>query len=178
MFNLIDLNECSRDDYYCHQAASCTNYRGSFKCTCDKGYFGDGFDCASIVTGLYLNFLRSYNFRREKLKQLKLIYGRYQPHNQYILVHIANAPSLGQVKCCCCCCCRRFLIELKRRLVLLLYESHLYLVLETRSEERTMGFLTKLIRKVRWFTRLGSFCKHFFCRRINLRAVPKYLWSI
>ena len=41
----IDLNECSRDKYYCHQVASCTNYRGSFTCTCDQGYFGDGFEC-------------------------------------------------------------------------------------------------------------------------------------
>ena len=40
-----DLNECSRDKYYCHQIASCTNYRGSFTCTCDQGYFGDGFEC-------------------------------------------------------------------------------------------------------------------------------------
>ncbi|CAH3168587.1 unnamed protein product, partial [Porites lobata] len=40
-----DLNECSSDKYYCHQVASCTNYRGSFTCTCDQGYFGDGFEC-------------------------------------------------------------------------------------------------------------------------------------
>ncbi|KAM7438973.1 hypothetical protein ABFA07_011593 [Porites harrisoni] len=40
-----DLNECSRNKYYCHQVASCTNYRGSFTCTCDQGYFGDGFEC-------------------------------------------------------------------------------------------------------------------------------------
>ena len=46
---LIDLNECSRDKYYCHQDASCTNYRGSFTCTCDQGYFEDGFECASMI---------------------------------------------------------------------------------------------------------------------------------
>ena len=45
----IDLNECSRDKYYCHQDASCTNYRGSVTCTCDQGYFGDGFECASMI---------------------------------------------------------------------------------------------------------------------------------
>ncbi|CAH3156512.1 unnamed protein product [Porites evermanni] len=43
-----DLNECSRDKYYCDQVASCTNYRGSFNCTCDQGYFGDGFECELI----------------------------------------------------------------------------------------------------------------------------------
>ncbi|CAH3185861.1 unnamed protein product, partial [Porites lobata] len=47
-----DLNECSRDKYYCHQVASCTNYRGSFTCTCDQGYFGDGFECAMITLSL------------------------------------------------------------------------------------------------------------------------------
>ena len=46
--SLTDLNECSRDKYYCHQVASCTNYRGSFNCTCDQGYFGDGFECEVI----------------------------------------------------------------------------------------------------------------------------------
>ena len=46
---LTDLNECSRDKYYCHQVASCTNYRGSFTCTCEQGYFGNGFECASMI---------------------------------------------------------------------------------------------------------------------------------
>ena len=46
---LTDLNECSRDKYYCHQVAGCTNYRGSFNCTCDQGYFGDGFECFNYV---------------------------------------------------------------------------------------------------------------------------------
>lgn len=48
------------------------------------------------VWSLFVSKL-SYNFRREKLKQLKLIYGRFQPHNQWIQVQIVNAPSLGQV---------------------------------------------------------------------------------
>ena len=85
-------------------------------------------------TGLYLNFLLSYNLKGEKLKQLKLIYGRFQPHNPWIQVQIANAPSLGQVFLFCFVFVFVFLIELKRRLVLLLYERHLYLVLETGFE--------------------------------------------
>ena len=77
----------------------CVHTLGVEYCTCNNGYFGDGFDCAraSMGTGLYLNFLLSYNLKGEKLKQLKLIYGRFQPHNPWIQVQIANAPSLGQV---------------------------------------------------------------------------------
>ena len=43
----IDLNECSRDKYYCHRFATCSNNRGSFTCTCDlqQGFIGDGFEC-------------------------------------------------------------------------------------------------------------------------------------
>ena len=41
------MNECSRDKYYCHHFATCSNNRGSFTCTCDlqQGFIGDGFEC-------------------------------------------------------------------------------------------------------------------------------------
>ena len=44
---ITDLNECSRDKYYCHRFATCTNNRGSFTCTCDlqQGFIGDGYEC-------------------------------------------------------------------------------------------------------------------------------------
>ena len=51
MFYLTDFNECSRDKYYCHQFATCTNYRGSFKCICNiqQGFNGDGFECYNFA---------------------------------------------------------------------------------------------------------------------------------
>ncbi|XP_073227546.1 uncharacterized protein [Porites lutea] len=49
-----DLNECSRDKYYCHRFATCSNNRGSFTCTCDlqQGFVGDGFECNLNYAGL------------------------------------------------------------------------------------------------------------------------------
>ena len=41
---LTDLNECS-DNKICHPKAYCTNLWGSFKCTCNHGYAGNGFNC-------------------------------------------------------------------------------------------------------------------------------------
>ena len=37
--------------YYCHQLATCTNERGSYTCTCNPGYVGDGFGCYYSYAG-------------------------------------------------------------------------------------------------------------------------------
>ena len=39
-----DIDECMTD-YSCHSNASCTNTLGSFTCTCNTGYSGDGMMC-------------------------------------------------------------------------------------------------------------------------------------
>ena len=46
-----DINECiSTDLNSCAEQAACTNSDGSFICTCDIGYTGDGMTC----TGIYV----------------------------------------------------------------------------------------------------------------------------
>ena len=42
-FFSLDINECSSNP--CHQNATCQNTIGSFVCTCDDGYTGNGTDC-------------------------------------------------------------------------------------------------------------------------------------
>ncbi|KAL9962235.1 hypothetical protein ACROYT_G031317 [Oculina patagonica] len=54
-----DLNECARDEYYCAQFASCVNSRGSFSCTCNQGYIGDGFECSLNYAASSCNHLYS-----------------------------------------------------------------------------------------------------------------------
>ena len=39
----LDIDECEFDP--CDINAFCNDTSGSFMCICDKGYFGDGFDC-------------------------------------------------------------------------------------------------------------------------------------
>jgi hypothetical protein len=40
----LDTNECLPDSP-CHANATCINTHGSYICTCDSGYSGDGFTC-------------------------------------------------------------------------------------------------------------------------------------
>ena len=50
MISLIiptDINECISGSTECHDNATCTNSDGSYECTCDIGFSGDGFNCTS-----------------------------------------------------------------------------------------------------------------------------------
>ena len=44
-YRILDIDEC--DSSPCHPNASCSNTEGSFICTCNSGYMGDGMFCAS-----------------------------------------------------------------------------------------------------------------------------------
>ena len=43
-----DINECLSDENNCHSNATCSNTFGSFVCTCDAGYTGNGKLCVDI----------------------------------------------------------------------------------------------------------------------------------
>ena len=42
---LADINECQVGTHNCHAAAECTNLNGSFYCTCNHGFLGNGTHC-------------------------------------------------------------------------------------------------------------------------------------
>ena len=42
-----DINECEMETDNCNDNATCTDTIGSFNCTCNAGYDGDGFICTS-----------------------------------------------------------------------------------------------------------------------------------
>ena len=46
-YYFLDVDECADSALNnCHADATCTNTVGSFTCTCDAGYTGDGNTCS------------------------------------------------------------------------------------------------------------------------------------
>ena len=45
IYLLTDIDECSAGTDSCHQQASCVDTDGSYICTCNSGYTGDGQIC-------------------------------------------------------------------------------------------------------------------------------------
>ena len=45
MILLADLDECTEDIHNCHGNATCMDIPGSFLCTCNSGFTGDGVTC-------------------------------------------------------------------------------------------------------------------------------------
>ena len=49
----LDINECERETHNCDHNALCTDTLGSFMCTCNSGYEGNGVTCTSEYVYLY-----------------------------------------------------------------------------------------------------------------------------
>ena len=47
LFFIADINECTTNSHNCNVNAACQNIKGSFQCTCNRGYGGDGRQCSS-----------------------------------------------------------------------------------------------------------------------------------
>ncbi len=43
--DLLDVNECAIGTDDCHDNATCTNIDGSYHCTCEQAFSGNGRNC-------------------------------------------------------------------------------------------------------------------------------------
>ena len=48
LLTLLDIDECLTSKHTCHDNATCTDTDGSYNCTCNTGYEGDGVNCTGI----------------------------------------------------------------------------------------------------------------------------------
>ena len=53
MYLNADIDECENGEDNCHENAQCTNTKGSFICSCNPGYTGDGVNCTSELATLH-----------------------------------------------------------------------------------------------------------------------------
>lgn len=74
-FFLLDIDECETDTDNCDVNAHCNNTKGSFQCTCNIGYSGDGVVCE----GAFLAW-----------KRKTLAYHLFKPATKEFLKHILN----------------------------------------------------------------------------------------
>ena len=47
-----DIDECVISDDLCAMNATCTNTVGSYNCSCDTGFFGNGTTCCEFCSSL------------------------------------------------------------------------------------------------------------------------------
>ncbi len=52
LYVFLDINECNDDMDNCDPNAECINTLGSFTCSCNQGYSGDGVSC---IGELFIN---------------------------------------------------------------------------------------------------------------------------
>lgn len=66
--NTVDINECETDSHDCDAYATCTNLIGSFNCTCEDGFSGDGMICANDTLAVQLRGFYSGSFLTNAIK--------------------------------------------------------------------------------------------------------------
>ena len=59
-FVVLDIDECTKGTDSCDVNAVCTNTRGSYNCTCEDGFSGDGINCTGINKNINLSLFWHY----------------------------------------------------------------------------------------------------------------------
>ena len=49
IYYFADINECEIETHNCSSNAFCNNTKGSYICTCEPGYIGNGVNCTGKI---------------------------------------------------------------------------------------------------------------------------------
>ena len=91
-FLALDVDECSNGSHNCDTNATCTNTEGSFTCTCNFGFSGNGVNCQGKPDLVYLlliaTILAYYTFKKPTVYFMFLdidecVNGENNCHNDY-----------------------------------------------------------------------------------------------
>ena len=64
IYYFADINECEIETHNCSSNAFCNNTKGSYICTCEPGYIGNGVNCTGKIRKRKLSaFLFNERFR-------------------------------------------------------------------------------------------------------------------
>ena len=66
----MDVDECQLE--YCDLNAVCTNSVGSFDCSCDRGYTGDGVEGSEGCIGGVFKFKNCSNLTEKSLSKMSM----------------------------------------------------------------------------------------------------------
>ena len=65
LFLHADIDECAYYADCCHGDATCTNTEGSFTCSCNEGFTGDGKQCEGM-DAVNCNYSQEYIMKRRE----------------------------------------------------------------------------------------------------------------
>ena len=71
-FVFLDINECINDVDDCHDNATCNNNNGSYSCTCNTGYTGNGTYCEGMY--IVVDKLQSFSKVLGQITQIQISY--------------------------------------------------------------------------------------------------------
>ena len=76
MLSFLDLDECTTGSHSCDVNSVCQNAVGSYKCSCNAGYTGDGKPCNGILdkAGLRRSVSRSRYKKAERCELSNFAY--------------------------------------------------------------------------------------------------------
>ena len=63
--NISDINECNEESDHCHENATCSDTDGSYNCTCNSGFSGNGTYCEGWFQ--YLMLINIYVLTNQKI---------------------------------------------------------------------------------------------------------------